>query len=519
MTKGKKSRARRSVLAFCTALFVICSIGSAAPAAPAGASSAKGLAPADWGQRNWASFGNGPEHDFVTHTSITTANVGTLHEAWFFPTGDSVTATPTIVHGVAYFGSWDTKFYAVNLATGTLRWSYQLDPQTAVTPYPGENPRRTDSDGGLVTSSAWYEPAGRSHPALVIFGGGFTLYALDAGTGTLFWKHVYDGMPSMPPSPTTDHTRIFSSPIVEDGNVYVGVDTDGESNERGYIVAASLLTGDPAWIYQTDVSPSGQILDDGCGNVWSSGTYLPDLDDIVFTVGDCNSSNTETTTAERVLSLGARDGSLRWSTSVVAVDPGCDFDETGTNAGLSANGTTDFLGVFGKDGAYVSLDPATGAVRWSTRVVFGGNAGGFIGSPAFNGTTIYGATAIGDYGGSLCSPSDPGDAPIENPSFFAIDAATGKVLWDASNARSFGATTFAGDFTFSCQVFSSAAQVRDADTGAVVATLTLPNWCWSGIAISGDTVVMGVGSSASGSPAGVVAFKPKWARGGRSRAS
>ena len=94
----------------------------------------------------------------------------------------------------------------------------------------------------------------RSHPALVIFGGGFTLYALDADTGTLFWKHVYDGTPSMPPSPTTDQTRIFSSPIVEDGNVYIGVDTDGESNERGYIVAANLLTGDPVWIYQTDVS-------------------------------------------------------------------------------------------------------------------------------------------------------------------------------------------------------------------------------------------------------------------------
>ena len=28
--------------------------------------------------KNWASFGNGPEHDFTTRTSITAANVGTL---------------------------------------------------------------------------------------------------------------------------------------------------------------------------------------------------------------------------------------------------------------------------------------------------------------------------------------------------------------------------------------------------------------------------------------------------------
>ncbi len=513
MTTGGTRRWRRSALACTSAVvFVVCSIASAALVA--GASSPRGHTPAVWGRKSWASFGNGPEHDFVTNSSITAGNVGTLHEAWFFPTGDAVTATPTIVDGVAYFGSWDTKFYAVDLATGKLRWSYQLDSQTGVTPYPGERPRDGESDGGLVTSSAWYERGGRSHPALIIFGGGFTLYALDARTGTLFWKHVYDGMPSVPPSPTTDQTRIFSSPIVEDGNVYIGVDTDGEANERGYIVAASLLTGDPVWIYQTDVSPSGQILDDGCGNVWSSGTYLPGLDDVVFTVADCNGSNTETTTAETVLSLGARDGTLRWSTDAVGADPGCDFDEVGTTAGLSADGTPDFLGAFGKDGAYVSLDPATGAIRWSTRVVFGGAAGGFIGTPAFNGTTIYGATAIGDSGGPLCEPSAPGDAPIQNPSFFAIDAATGKVLWDANNAQSFGATTFADGFTFSCQVFSSIAQVRDADTGVVVATLDLPNWCWSGIAISGNMVVMGVGTTASGSPGGVIAFRPKWGRAG-----
>ncbi len=44
----------------------------------------------------------------------------------------------------------------------------------------------------------------------------------------------------------------------------------------------------------------------------------------------------------------------------------------------------------------------------------------------------------------------------------------------------------------------------------------LPNWCWSGIAISGGMVVMGVGSTASGTPGGVVAFRPKWAPGRRS---
>ncbi len=464
--------------------------------------------PAATAPPGWTSFGNGPLHPFVAATTMSAADVGSLHEAWFFPTGDAVTATPTVVGGVAYFGSWDTRFYAVDVATGSLKWSFQLDSQTGVTPYPGQHPRTFNSDGGLVTSSAWYEPADSSHPNLVIFGGGYTLYALDADTGALFWKHAYTGMPSLPASPTTDPTRIFSSPIVEDGNVYVGTDTDGQPHERGYVVAANLLTGDPTWIHQTDVNGAGTVLDDGCGGVWSSGTYLPGLDDVVFTIADCNGRNATSSTAERVLSLDARTGALVWSADVVGTDPGCDFDEVGTNAGLSTDGRTDFLGAFGKNGTYASLDPATGRILWSTRAVFGGSAGGFIGSPAYTGSTIFGATALGDLSTPACAPRDAADRAHQDPSFFAIDAATGKIRWRADNAQSFGSTTYAGGFTFSCLALSPEAQVREALTGAVVANLALPNDCWSGVAVAGRMVVMGVGSTADGSPGGVIAFEP-----------
>ena len=458
---------------------------------------------------NWASFGNGPSHDFTGPTTLTPSTVSSLHQAWYFPTGDVVTATPTIANGVVYFGSWDTKFYAVDLATGVLRWSYQLDSQTAVTPYPGEQPRPPNSDGGLVTSTAWFEPGDGSRPDLVIFGGGYTLYAIRAATGSLYWKHVYDGLPERPPSPTTDPTRIFSSPIVVDGNIYFGTSTDGQLGERGYIVAASLSTGDPVWIHQTDVNTKGVILDDGCGGVWSSGSYLPALDDVVFTLADCNDGNLQTTTAERIVSLDARTGSVRWTTSVGGPNRHCDFDEVGTNVGLGPVGSPTFLGAFGKDGRYVSLDPGTGAIRWSTRVTFGGSAGGFIGSPAFDGSVIYGATGLGDFSSSSgCLPGAPGDVSDQaNPSFFAIDAHSGKILWTASNARSLGATTVSGGMTFSCEAPDPTVQVRSAATGVELTTLTLPAPCWSGVAITEGYVLTGVGTSASGTPGGVIAFR------------
>ena len=204
-------------------------------------------------------------------------------------------------------------------------------------------------------------------------------------------------MPERPPSPTTDPTRIFSSPIVEDGNVYFGTSTDGQPGERGYIVAASLLTGDPVWIHQTDVNARGTVLDDGCGGVWSSGSYLPGLDDVVFTLADCNDGNVLTTLAERGRLArrphggGAVDDERGRTEPDVRLRRG----RHQCRARRERQPRTSSVPT-ARTARYVSLDPATGAIRWSTRAVFGGSAGGFLGSPAFDGGVIYGATGIGD---------------------------------------------------------------------------------------------------------------------------
>ena len=169
------------------------------------------------GPWDWPTYGHDAQHTFHGRTTLTATTVKTLRKAWVFPTGDAVTATPTVVDGVVYVGSWDDYFYAVNLETGTLRWKVRLKSQNAVTPYPGEVHRNLTSDGGLVTSSAWFEPATGGRPALVIFGGGYTLYALDAATGRGLLGHDYTGRPGQPPNPNTDGTRIFSSPVVANG--------------------------------------------------------------------------------------------------------------------------------------------------------------------------------------------------------------------------------------------------------------------------------------------------------------
>jgi polyvinyl alcohol dehydrogenase (cytochrome) len=472
---------------------------------------ATAVIPGPW---DWPTYGHDAQHTFDGRTTLTESTAKTLRQAWFFPTADAVTATPTVVNGVVYVGSWDDYFYAVSLETGKLLWKRRLQSQNAVTPYPGEPHRNMTSDGGLVSSSAWFQPGSTTRPSLVIFGGGYTLYALNAATGAVYWKHDYTGQPGRPPDPNEDGTRIFSSPVVSDGLVLFGVDVDGQQDSRGYLVGASLATGDPVWEFQTDVNAEGTILNDGCGSVWSSGTVLPALGLVVYGTADCNFANQEPY-AIAILALHIATGRLAWVYRPAITDLQCDFDFGATaNAGVDAQGSAFFLGEGGKDGTYYALDPATGALRWSTNVVFGGFSGGFIATTAFDGQSVYGATALGDFGrfesngSQVCEPHNPRDVAFQNPTDDAFNSQTGALEWQANNAASFGPTTVAGGMTFNGVALRSVVQVRDAATGRLIVQVNLPQANWSGIATVGDSLVLGLGSTYNATSAGIEVLTP-----------
>jgi polyvinyl alcohol dehydrogenase (cytochrome) len=477
-----------------------------APAAAAGA------APYDW-----PTYGHDPHHDFVGATTLDATSARMLVRAWLFPTGDAVTANPVVAGASVYVGSWDGSFYAIDRATGALRWKFAIKPQPAVSPQPGSQPRDITSDGGLITSSAWYEPAGGGRPALVIFGGGYTLYALRADNGSVYWEHDYTGRPEAPPDPAHDETRIFSSPAVVGDEVLFGVSADGEPGHRGYVAAADLATGVPRWTFQTDVDTSGKVLDDGCGGVWSSPTIDEARGLAIVDVADCRWQGIAPYN-ERVLALHITDGSLAWVFTPPRLrtgDPPCDWD-FGATANLGspdAAGAPSFLGVGGKDGTYYRLDPASGALRWATNVVFGGFSGGFIATTAYDGRRAYGATALGDFGrfesnGLVgCEPGNPADLPFQEPSLHAFDGG-GAVAWQEEQSQSFGPTTVAGGMVFVGTGLTRQVQIRSADSGQLLNALALPAPSDSGIVVAGNALLFGVGSSEQGSPAGVYAYTP-----------
>ena len=285
-------------------------------------------------------------------------------------------------------------------------------------------------------------------------------------------------------------------------------------------MAASLKTGDPVWEFQTDVPATGstRVLYDSCGSVWSSGTVLPDLGLVVFGTADCNFLG-KAPYAESVIALHIATGTLAWKFHPLGQAPACDDDFGATpNAGLSARGTTTFLGAGSKNGTYYSLDPATGALRWSTNVVFGGSSGGFIGSSAYDDGTVYAATALGDFLPNktgvrpVCDPSNPRDTEQQNPTDHALNGTTGAPVWQESgNYYSFSAVTVAGGMFFNGLALGRGIVVRDAATGSLITEVPLPAFNWSGIATVGDALVFGLGSTSDADGSGIEVLTPNGA--------
>jgi glucose dehydrogenase len=96
--------------------------GSSATSSDA-TSSSSSAQPGPW---DWPTYGHDAQHTFDGRTTLTTSSVKSLKTAWFFRTGDDVSATPTVVGDTVYVGSWDDYFYAIDLQTGQLRWKVRL---------------------------------------------------------------------------------------------------------------------------------------------------------------------------------------------------------------------------------------------------------------------------------------------------------------------------------------------------------------------------------------------------------
>ncbi len=471
---------------------------------------------------DWPMYGHDLKHSFAAvQAAINKMNVASLKLAWKVSMPDAVSAPPSVAGGVAYVGAWDGTMYALDAGSGAVRWTFEVDCQNAILPIPPRclapgqmEPDRTGTDGGLIVGAA------AVNGGKLYLGGGRTLYCLDAGTGRLLWKRVLCGNPDDAncDSDENDPAQIFSSPVVTDELVIVGVSVDGADGYRGSIVAVDAASGEMKWRFEVDpiVDGNGNPARDamgnfiggmnrGCGDVWSTGAVDEANGLIFFGTGDCR-GDALPPYHEGVLALEVASGKVVWIYRPRTSDT-CDFD-FGASANLMDVGGKQLVGIGSKDGTYYALDRKTGTLLWKRNVVFGGSSGGFIGSAAFDGARIFGGTAMGDLGGSLCMPDNPGDMFVEDPSFHAFDAATGTVEWENNRANTFAATSLSGGAVFNGvgNVLPPELRVYDAGTGARLASFRTDGAVNSSAAIVGKAIYFGTGNSFNGSGGAVFAY-------------
>jgi quinoprotein glucose dehydrogenase len=290
---------------------------------------------------DWPTYGGNPAGNrYSPLTQITTQNVKNLQVAWTFDTGENRDSTesgleiqcqPIVVRGVLYGTTPRLGLFAVDAATGTLRWKF--DPFAD-----GKKPQFHPVRG--VTY--WEDGTDQR----VLYSVGATLYALDARTGQLLSSfgqggevdlHEGLGDPKILGYDPTDFAIRATTPglIYRDLLILGSSVSEGGDALPGHIRAFHVRTGKLAWVFRTIPLPgeygyetwatdsyrklggancwAGMVVDEKRGVVYA-GTGSPSVD---FYGGARPGQNLF---ANCILALDARTGKRRWHFQTVHHD-------------------------------------------------------------------------------------------------------------------------------------------------------------------------------------------------------
>ncbi|MDT8399720.1 MAG: PQQ-binding-like beta-propeller repeat protein [Pseudomonadales bacterium] len=310
------------------------------------------------------------------------------------PVRTAILVADTAAGRVVLFGDQLAWFYAVDAATGKLRWRVRMDEHQAA--------RLTGSptlhgNTVFVPVSSWEETleSQPSYPCCTFRG---SVSALNLDSGTSLWKtYLVDA-----PHPITSAT-----------------------------------SGRQLW------GPSG-------AGVWSAPTIDDERGLLYVTTGN-NYTYPASATSDAVVALDQRSGEIRWTRQMTPGDifpyPKCDecvgdqgpdFDFGSSAILVGLDDGRDILLAGQKSGVVYALDPDNkGEILWETRVAEGSTHGGiqwgmatdgrYLFAPIADGELVY---VRGDDGVSRrIMPSDEGGG------LAALNVADGSVAWQAAPAR------------------------------------------------------------------------------------
>ena len=507
LTGRPRSAAGLVVAVAVTVLGAACSSGSPAPASTTfpGAAAPAGSWPYPNG--DLANARNAPD------PAISAANVSGLREAWAFKlTGTaaagvsgigSLTAPPVVQGGVVYLQDEDANVYALTLASGKLKWEYQVNLPEKSGPGP---------DGVTVADGTVYGDSSTS------------VFALNAATGKAIWS---DG------SLLNGGQGAFEiQPQVADGRVYLA-SAYGSGPGGGVLMALSASTGRLLWTFNTVIGAGAgvQALGLGSGGAWetplvgSDGSVTFGTGNPYQSIGDAIAHPSRQLYTDSEVNLDAATGKLRWYYQAVPND----FQDHDLQASpISATiGGVPVIITGGKVGYVYALNARSGVLLWKTPVgehnghdndsllalshqitikypytVVPGSLGGILSNMAVADGSVYVATI--DLPITYTSASSvTGDkaAGPETGEVEALSLATGKVEWDTKfSSMPIGAATVSNDLIFTT-LYNGVLVALNRDTGAIVYQHQLPTSANAPVAVFGNTVLVPAGgpkTSASG---------------------
>lgn len=307
-------------------------------------------------------------------TAINTQTVSRLGFAWEYKLGThrGLEATPVVVDGVLYTSGNLGRVYALDAASGKVRWAY--DPQID-----GQWGRYACCDAVNRGVAVW---KGRVYVASL---DGY-LHSIDAATGQRLWKS--DTLPAR--GPHTPYTTT-GAPLVAGNLIVIGAGGGDFQGVRGYVAAFDLDTGRERWRFftvprnpalgeqdQPHLVPAVRTWDPhhrwetgGGGAVWDGLAYDPQLDLVYIGTGNASPydikeggrAGGDDLFADSIIALHADSGQLAWYFQLVPGDM-WDFDSTQKMILADLNlgqGKRKVLMQAAKNGFFYVLDRGTGA--------------------------------------------------------------------------------------------------------------------------------------------------------------
>jgi alcohol dehydrogenase (cytochrome c) len=440
---------------------------------------------------------------------ISAANVSQLQQAWAFrlsskPDGGvgSLAMSPVVVDGVVYIQDMQANVYALDLATGKLRWEYQVNTTELGGPGP---------DGVAVANGLVYGDTPH------------TAFALSAATGKPVW--VDRSLLS------SDQGAFSIQPQAVAGRVYLASSL-ANGPGGGILLALDAGTGKLIWKFNTMVGSDAAVRADqaGSGGAWESPLVGTD-GSVTFGIGNpYESAATAIAHPEPLLysdsavNLNAATGTLRWYYQAVPNDFQ-DHDLQTSPIAANINGTSVLIDA-GKMGYVYAIRAQTGALLWKTPVgqhngndndgllamqhklhlkapftIEPGELGGILSNPAVADDTVYVSTVDEPIGYSKLTDI-LGSGILHPPTgeFEALNLATGKVEWDTKLPQmALGAATVSNDLVFTT-LYGGELIALNRTTGAIVYRHQLPTSTNAPLVVAGNTVIVSAGGPLTGPP-------------------